>query len=81
MLFGFDVEDKDVLGYLAIGPDGPSVVEDRDRAARFALSAEPGKGTPKDWCEFFKTEPQLSGWRFHPVVLLDQGEKAVSSCA
>lgn len=72
MLFGFDVRDKDVLGYLTVGPDGLSVTADRSRAMEFSLSAEPGKGTPRDWCEFFKSEPALSSWRFHPVTLVRQ---------
>ena len=69
VLFGFDIADKDRTGYLKVGETGCTVVENRCDATEFSLSAEPGKGTPKDWCEFFKTEPDLSNWRFHPITI------------
>lgn len=69
VLFGFDSKDKDRTGYLKVGPDGCSVVENREEASEFSLSAEPGKGTPLDWCRFFRTEPGVSNWRFHPITL------------
>lgn len=69
VLFGFDITDKDRTGYLKVGETGCTVVDDRHDATEFSLSAEPGKGTPKDWCEFFKAEPDVSNWRFHPITI------------
>lgn len=72
VLFGFDTKDRGKTGYLRAGEAGCSVVEDRRDATEFPLSAEPGKGTPRDWCEFFKTEQGVSGWRFHPVTITEE---------
>ena len=72
VLFGFDVGDKDRTGYLKIADGKCAVVGDRKEATEFSLSAEPGKGTPKDWCEFFKTEPDVANWRFHPITLVEK---------
>jgi hypothetical protein len=47
-------------------------VEDRRDATEFSLSAEPGHGTPRDWCEFFKTEQSVSNWRFHPIIVVEK---------
>ena len=69
VLFGFDTGDKDRTGYLRVGETGYTVVEDMRDATEFPLSAELGHGTPRDWCEFFKTEPGVSNWRFHPVTV------------
>ena len=69
VLFGFDTVDKDRTGYLKVRETGCTVVENRCDATEFSLSAEPGKGTPRDWCEFFKTEPDVSNWRFHPITI------------
>lgn len=81
VLYGFNIDDKDDTGYLALGDNGPRVTKNWLDAARFSLSAEPGKGTPRDWCEFFKGEAALSRWRFHPVTMIDQGEKPKPSRA
>lgn len=72
VLFGFDMNDKDRTGYLKVGETGCAVVDSRRDATEFSLSAEPGKGTPKDWCEFFKAEPGVSDWRFHPVQIMEK---------
>ena len=72
VLFGFDTGDKDRTGYLKVGETGCTVVENRCDATEFSLLAEPGKGTPKDWCEFFKTEPDVSNWRFHPITIAEK---------
>lgn len=69
VLFGFDVRDKERTGYVGEGERGLAVVDDVRKAKTFALSAEPGHGTPEDWRDFFRSEPGLSSWRFHPVVL------------
>ena len=69
VLFGFDITDKDRTGYLKVGETGCTVVENRCDATEFSLSAELGKGAPRDWCEFFKTEPDVSNWRFHPITI------------
>lgn len=47
-------------------------MEDRRDATEFSLFAEPGHGTPRDWCEFFKTEQGVSNWRFHPVTVTEK---------
>ena len=72
VLFGFDITDKDRTGYLKVEETGYTVVDDRHDATEFSLSAEPGKGTPRDWCEFFKTEPNVSNWRFHPITITEK---------
>ena len=72
VLFGFDTADKDRTGYLKAGKNGCAVTQDRRDATEFSLLAEPGKGTPKDWCEFFKTEPDMSNWRFHPITITEK---------
>ena len=70
VLFGFNVEDKDRTGYLKVGKTGYSVTEDPAEATAFSLNPESGKGTPKDWCRFFKSERDISNWRFHPVIMV-----------
>ena len=72
VLFGFDVGNKDRTGYLRVGETGYKIVENRHDATEFTLSAEPGKGTPRDWCEFFKTEPDVLNWRFHPITIAEK---------
>ena len=72
VLFGFDTGDKNRTGYLKVGKTGCAVVENRRDATEFSLSAEPGKGTPRDWCEFFKTEQDVSNWRFHPIIVVEK---------
>ena len=72
VLFGFNVSNKDQTGYLKVGETGYTIVENRRDATEFTLSAEPGKGTPRDWCEFFKTEPDVSNWRFHPITIVEK---------
>ena len=72
VLFGFNVSNKDRTGYLKVSKTGYTIVENRRDATEFTLSAEPGKGTPRDWCEFFKTEPYVSNWRFHPITIAEK---------
>ena len=72
VLFGFDTGDKERTGYLKVGETGYSVVKNKCDATEFSLSAEQGKGTPKDWCEFFKAEPDISNWRFHPITVTEK---------
>lgn len=72
VLFGFDVGDKDRTGYLKVVDGRCTVVDDKREATEFSLSAEPGKGTPRDWCEFFKTEQDVSNWRFHPITVVEK---------
>ena len=74
VLFGFDLEDKDRTGYVRAGEKGCSVVDGPEDATEFPLKPD-GEGSPKDWCEFFKGEPGLSGWRFHPVVMSRRPER------
>ena len=70
VLFGFNLKDKTKTGYLQITPSGGySIVKDASQASEFSTSVKAGKGSPLDWCEFFKTEPNISDWRFHPVIL------------
>lgn len=70
VLFGFNIDNKDQTGYLKVGETGCMVVKNKCDATKFSLSAEPGKGTPRDWCEFFKTEQDVSNWRFHPITVV-----------
>lgn len=72
VLFGFDSRDKSRIGYLKVLENGCSVVGRRSDATEFSLSAEPGKGTPSDWCRFFRDEPDVADWRFHPVIVTEK---------
>lgn len=70
VLYGFNIKNKNKTGYLKIDRDGYSIVQDKSAAAGFSISTESGRGTPEDWCRFFKDEPEISDWRFHPVILI-----------
>ena len=70
VLYGFNIKNKNKIGYLKIGQDGYSIVQDKNNATNFSISIESDKGTPEDWCQFFKEEPEISDWRFHPIILI-----------
>ena len=53
MLFGFNIKNKNQTGYLCITDNGYKIVNDHMLATKYSLNVKPGKGTPKDWCEFF----------------------------
>ena len=70
VLFGFCLDDKEKTGYLKILEKSCAVVSDKYDASRFSLDEkQPGWRPPSDWCRFFKDEPSVSRWRFHPVIL------------
>ena len=73
VLFGFSLHDRDRTGYVKAGPSGCSVTEDESDATKFRLAPD-GEGSPKDWCKFFRDEPELSSWRFHPVIMSQLSE-------
>ena len=53
VLFGFNIKNKNQTGYLCITDNGYKIVNDHMLATKYSLNVKPGKGTPKDWCEFF----------------------------
>ncbi len=71
---GFKKDNKDEVGFLSMSKDRRrhvyKIVDDIDDAMKFpsenVLSVS-GFGTPKQWLEFFKGEPELSEWKFHLV--------------
>lgn len=72
VLFGFNIKDKNQTGYLCITDNEYKIVNNHVLATKYLLNVKPGKGTPKDWCEFFKEEEKLNQWRFHPVILIEK---------
>jgi hypothetical protein len=69
VLFGFNIQNKNQTGYLCVIDNEYKIVNNYTLATKYSLNIKPGKGTPKDWCEFFKNEEKLDQWRFHPVIL------------
>ena len=74
VLRGFKIDNKDETGFLAIGKARKdstyTIVEDVDDAMKFPsenVYRLQGFGTPKQWLEFFKGEPELEDWKFHLV--------------
>ena len=69
----FKKDDKNDVGFLGISKSKKhayKIVDDAEDALKFpsenVLSAN-GFGTPKQWLEFFKNEPELKDWKFHLV--------------
>jgi hypothetical protein len=75
MLMGFNKNDKDETGFLALDKDHVKknvykMTKDATEALRFPsinVNNLSSFGTPKQWLEFFKGEHELSGWKFHLV--------------
>ena len=73
-MFGFNIGNKDEVGFLSMSKDSRrhmyKIVDDAVDAMKFpsenVLSVS-GFGTPKQWLEFFKGEPELVDWKFHLV--------------
>lgn len=63
VLFGFNVEDIDTVGYYSDN----GIVEDMCDAKRFKRSTL----DKEDWCKFINEDPGLNhGYRFHVVKIL-----------
>lgn len=69
----FKKDNKDEVGFLSMSNSKKQVykvVDDVHDAMKFpsenVLSVS-GFGTPKQWLEFFKGEPELRDWKFHLV--------------
>ena len=79
MLMGYNKENQDETGFLAIDPasTGKHVykkTKDRNEALKFPsenVYNVDSFGTPKQWLEFFKGEDELSNWEFHLVKTKD----------
>ena len=73
VLRGFKIENKDETGFLSINAPEKSkdiykIVDSQDEAMKFPsenVYGTKGFGTPKQWFEFFKGEPELEDWKFH----------------
>jgi len=81
VLYGFNINDKDDVGYLALRSQDDlkqnprlgvyEVVKDEAMARKFPMENYdnlPGFAPPEKWLEFFKEEDELSDWRFHLVT-------------
>ena len=81
VLYGFNINDKTEVGYLALRDQDElkrnprlgvyEVVEDESKAKRFPkenYDSQPGFAPPEKWLEFFKGEDELKDWRFHLVT-------------
>lgn len=73
MLMGYNKENRDDTGFLAINHEstGKNVykcTKNRHEALKFPsenVYNVDSFGTPKQWLEFFKGEDELSNWEFH----------------
>ena len=77
VLRGFKKDSKAETGFLGINKMGNttySIVESQDDAMKFPsenVYNVKGFGTPKQWFEFFKGEPELAEWKFHLLKVKD----------
>ena len=77
VLRGYNISNKDDTGFLSIDKAGKphqiyKIVESQDDAIKFPsenVYGTKGFGTPKQWCEFFKGEPELEDWKFHLMTI------------
>ena len=75
VLRGYNIDNKDDTGFLSIDKTGKphqiyKIVESQEDAIKFPsenVYGTKGFGTPKQWFEFFKGEPELEDWKFHLV--------------
>ena len=73
VLRGYNIGNKDDTGFLSIDKTKKShqiykIVESQEDAIKFPsenVYGIKGFGTPKQWFEFFKGEPELEDWKFH----------------
>ena len=69
------IDNTDETGFLSIDKSKTSsstykIVDDIQDAMKFPSKnfySTKGFGTPKQWLEFFKGEPELEDWKFHLV--------------
>lgn len=74
-MFGFNIDNKDETGFLSMSKSREDralyeIVDSIDEAMKFPsinIYSQKGFGTPKQWLEFFKGEPELVDWKFHLV--------------
>ena len=69
-MFGYDRNSPDRTGWLKLTGSGYEVVSARIDATPFEtenVSGGKGWAPPEKWKEFFNSESELSGWRFHVV--------------
>ena len=79
MLVGYNKEDKNKTGFLAInekstGKNIYKCTKNYIEALKFPsknIYNVDSFGTPKQWLEFFTKEDELSGWEFHLVKTKD----------
>lgn len=71
VLFGFNKEDEDQVGYFAMDGSRPFVTTEEALAKCFPLRKKRGQtgfGTPQQWCEFVNSDFHLCcGYKFHVV--------------
>jgi hypothetical protein len=69
-MFGYDRSSPDKTGWLKVTGSGYEIADDRSGATPFEtenVSGRKGWGSPEQWKDFFNSEDELSGWRFHVV--------------
>ena len=69
-MFGYDRARHDRTGWLKLTGTGYEIAESRACATPFEIenvSGKEGWGSPEQWKDFFNSEDELSGWRFHVV--------------
>ena len=77
VLRGYNISNKDDTGFLSIDKAGKphqiyKIVESQEDAIKFPsenVYGTKGFGTPKQWFEFFKGEPELEDWKFHLMTI------------
>lgn len=77
-MVGFNPSDIAQTGCLGIDEDPKAKttykIVDRLEAKRFPsqnASHVKGFGTPQQWLEFFNSDPDLDGWKFHLVKVTE----------
>lgn len=77
-LMGFNKDNEDETGMLAFDNDSKKpykIVHDLKDALKFPsknINKVDGFGTPEQWLDFFNKEPELSGWRFHLIKVMNR---------
>lgn len=72
LLFGFNVDNEDDVGYFAIVNNKSCVVSEENIAKHFPFKkarSQKGFGTPQQWCDLINEDPYLNhGYKFHVVT-------------
>ena len=66
MLFGYRLDDLDRTAYFKEGGVCSSIW-DASLFERENYSGKDGWASPSAWAQLFRTDPELSVWRFRPI--------------